>query len=187
MDKKILIFFSFLVIFMVTTISIVSQKKSSEAIKVSQVNQNEFLESTNKEDRIINSRKKYRGRNNTYQKIRHDNSFSQSYQEQQTTVNLRASDLDKPHVLSISASQKEIQLTAEVSLNGQLIKSLTGNHNMLDLSPYLSLGKQIVSISGNYTPSHSSVKIELSGQTTHISQETGGSGELRQQLIFNVD
>lgn len=186
MDKKIYIFFSFLVIFVVTTISIVFQKNSQIPIKVSQVSQNGFLESTNRPNQIINLRKRYQGGNNTYRKIRHDNSFSQSYQKQQTTVNVSSSDLDKPHVLSISASQQETQLTGEISLNGQLIKSFTGNHNVLDLSPYLTLGRQIVSISGNYTPSHASVKIELTGKTTHISQETGGSGELQQQLIFNV-
>ncbi len=152
-------------------------KNSRESIKVDRVSHNEFLESTNRLDRVINLREKYRGR------ARY---FSQSYQEQQTTINISSSALDKPHVLSISASQQETQLTAEISLNGQLIKSFTGNHNVLDLSPYLTLGRQIVSISGNYTPSHASVKIELMGKTTHISQETGGSGELQQQLIFNV-
>lgn len=186
MNQKSFIFLSFLVILLVTTIGIVSAQKNQSPIKVTQVSQNGFGASTNRAERIINLRKRHQERNNTYQKIRAKNSLSKSYQKQQTTVNLSSSDLDKPNLLSISASPRETQLTAEISLNGQLIKSFADNHNVLDLSPYLTLGKQIVSISGNYTPSDASVKIELKGQTTHISQETKGSGKLQQQLIFQV-
>ncbi|EAZ91661.1 hypothetical protein [Crocosphaera chwakensis] len=119
-------------------------------------------------------------------KISNNNSFAQSYQEQQTSVNLSLSDLDSPCILSISSSPSETQLTGEISLNGQLIKSFTGHNNEINLSPYLMSGQQIISISGHYTPSHSSVKIELTGNSTHISQETGGSGQIKQQLIFNI-
>ena len=88
--------------------------------------------------------------------------------------------------LSINASQPGTQLTAGVFLNGQLIKSLTNDDNVLDLSPYLTLGEQVVSISGNYSPADTSIEIAYKGKTTRISQKTTGTGKLQQQLIFHV-
>ena len=194
MEKKNIIFLSFLVILMITTLSMIFQKNSRGLIKVDRVSQNgsgtsqtkfgisshqnEFLEVANQLDRVNNSSTRER---------ENDRYFSQSYQEQETTINISSSDLDQPHILSISALQSKTYLATKIFLNGQLIKSFTGNHNVFNLSPYLTSGKQIVSILGDYTPNNSSVKIELTGQTTHIRQETGGSGEIRQKLIFNVN
>lgn len=183
MNQKSFIFLSFLVISFVTTIGIVSAQKNQSSIKLSQ---NELGASINREDRIINSKKIHQSHNNTYQKIRAKNSLSKSFQQQQTTVNISSSDLNQPNLLYISSSQQETQLTVEILLNGQLIESFTDNYNMLDLSPYLTPGKQTVLILGNYTPLGASIKVEFKGKTTHVSQEMKGSGELQQQLIFHV-
>ncbi|WP_241392730.1 hypothetical protein [Rippkaea orientalis] len=120
------------------------------------------------------------------QKMRNNYSFSQSYQEQSTSVNLSLSDLESPCILSISSSKSETQLTIEISLNDQLIKSFTGHDNRMDLSPYLTAGQQRILISGNYSPSNASIKIKLQGKNTYINQEIAGTGQLRQQLIFNI-
>ena len=186
MNKKYFFFFSCLAIFCVATVSMVFARNSQSLITASQVNSDRPFTSTNRAERVINSRKRHREGNDTEQRISSKKYSSKSYQKQQTAVDISSSDLNEANFLSISASQPETQLTATVSLNGQLIKSLTDDDNVLDLSPYLTLGKQIVSISGNYTPGDASVKIEFKGKTTHISQETKGSGKLQQQLIFHV-
>ena len=178
MHKKYFLFFLGLAIFCVATVSMVFARNSQSVITTSQVN-SDIAE-------IIDSRKRHREGNDIEQRISSRKYSSKSYQQQQTAVNISSSDLNEANFLSISASQPETQLTATVSLNGQLIKSLTNDDNVLDLSPYLTLGTQIVSISGGYTPDDASVKIEFKGKTTHISQETKGNGELQQQLIFHV-
>ena len=185
MNKKYFFFFFGLAIFYVATVNMVFARNSQSLITASQVNSDRPFSSTNKTE-IINSRKRHREGNDTEQRISSKKYSSKSYQKQQTAVNISSSDLNEANFISISASQPETQLTATVSLNGQLIKSLTDDDNVLDLSPYLTLGKQIVSISGSYAPGDAAVKIEFKGKTTHISQETEGSGKLQQQLIFYV-
>ena len=177
MNKKNLFFFSGLAIFCIATVSVVSARNSQSTITTNQVNSDRA--------EIIDSRERYREGNEIEQRIS-SRKYSSKSSQQQTAVNISSSDLNEANFLSISTSQPETQLTATVSLNGQLIKSLTDNDNTLDLSPYLTLGKQIVSISGNYTPDDASVKIEFKGKTTNISQKTEGSGELQQQFIFHV-
>ncbi|WP_052055352.1 hypothetical protein [Myxosarcina sp. GI1] len=186
MNKKYFLFFSCLAIFCVATGSIIFARNSQSSIAASQVNLDRSFSSTYRAERVINSRKRHREGSDTEQRISSKKYSSKSYQEQQTAVDISLLDLNEANLLSISASQPETQLTATVSLNGQHIKSLTNDDNVLDLSPYLTLGKQVVSISGNYTPANAFVKIEFQGQTTHISQETQGSGKLQQQLIFHV-
>jgi hypothetical protein len=185
MYKKNFFFFFGLAIFCVATVSILFASNSQSQITTSQINSDRPFTSTNRAE-IINFRKRHREGNGTEQRFSSKKYSFKSYQKQQTAVNLSTSDLNEANFLSISASQPETQLTATVSLNGQLIKSLTDDDNVLDLSPYLNLGKQIVSISGNYTPDRASVNIEFKGKTTHISQETTGTGQLQQQLIFYV-
>ena len=186
MNKKNLFFFSCVAIFCVATVSIVFAKNNSSPIATGQMNSDRSSATTNRAERILNSRKRHRDGNDSKQRISPEKYLSQSVQKQQTAVNINSSDLRDANVLTISVSQPQTQLTATVSLNGQDIKNLTNDDNTLDLSPYLTLGKQIVSISGNYTPDDAAIKIEFKGKTTQISQETQGSGQLEQQFIFNV-
>ena len=179
MNKKNLLFFSGLAIFCVATVNMVFARNSQSIITESQVNSDRA--------EVIDSRKRHRFGNDTEQRISSRKYLSKSDQKQQTAVNLSSSDLNEANFLSVSASKPETQLTATVSLNGQVVKSLTDDDNTLNLSPYLTLGKQTVSILGNYTPDNDSVKVEFKGRTTHISQETGGDGKLQQQFIFYVE
>lgn len=183
MNKNRLFLFSCLAILSVSTISMVFAKNSQSLIN-SRANLDKS-NSTNREE-IINSRRRHRAGDYTEQRNRFKKSSAKSSQNQQTAVNLSLSDLNEANLLSITASQPETQLTAGVSLNGQFIKSLTDDDNVLDLSPYLTLGKQVVSISGNYTPENASIEIAYRGKKTRISQKTTGTGELQQQFIFHV-
>jgi len=183
MNKNRFFFFSCLAILSVATVSMVFAKNSQSLIN----NRANLDKSTSaNRDEIINSRIRHRADDYTEQRNRFKKSSAKSSQNQQTAVNLSSSDLNEANLLSISASQPETQLTASVSFNGQLIKSLTDDDNVLDLSPYLTMGKQVVSISGNYAPDNASIEIAYRGKTTRISQKTTGTGKLQQQFIFHV-
>jgi len=185
MNKKNLSLVSCLAIFSVATVGMVFARNSQSQMTASQINSDRSFASANRAE-IVNSRKKHREGNNLELRNSSKRSSSKSYQKQQTAVDLNLSDLNEASFLSISASQPGTQLTAEVSLDGQFIKNLTDDDNLLDLSPYLTLGKQVVSISGNYIPDRASIKIEFKGKMTHISQETTGTGKLQQQFVFHV-
>ena len=185
MNQKYFLLSSCLAVFCVATINMVFAKNSQSLITANQVNSNKSFTSINRVERAINSRQRHREGNNNSRRISSEKYSSTSYQKQQTAVNLSSSDLRHTNFLSISTSPPETQLTATVSINGKRIKSFTDD-DVFDLSPYLTLGEQIVSISGSYTPGDASVKIEFKSKTTQVSQETRGSGELEQQLIFYV-
>lgn len=104
--------------------------------------------------------------------------------QQTTGVSINSDALKSPHILSIK-SKENVQLTAEVAVDGVVIKKWQGSQSF-NLSPYLSLGVNKVEISGNYKPASSSVSIEFLGANTQVSQETSGNGTLRQTLIVTV-
>ena len=183
MNKKRFFFFSCLAILCVATVSMVSARNGQSLVNT-RTNSDKPSTATNREE-IINLRRRHTG-DYTERRNHSNKSSAKSYQNQQTAIDLSSSDLNEANFLSISASQPETQLTASVSLNGQLIKSLTDDDNVLDLSPYLTLGKQIISISGNYTPDRASIEIAYKGKTKRISQKIAGTGKLQQQLIFHV-
>ncbi|WP_009545872.1 hypothetical protein [Crocosphaera subtropica] len=113
--------------------------------------------------------------------------ISQSYQEQQTQISLSQYELNRPYTLTIKTSNQGTQLQGEIRLNGRSIQSLNQHQTVINLSPYLQVGKQMIEISGNYTPINDSIIIELKSQNSQTSQTTSGTGQLQQRLIINVE
>ena len=111
--------------------------------------------------------------------------YRQSSQTQQTKIDLERSDLKQPHLLEISADPG-VSLTGRVTVNGILIQELRSNRVSINLSPYLQAGRQTVEITGRYQPARASVQIEFSGPNTTITQQTSGSGQLNQVLVFDL-
>ncbi len=106
---------------------------------------------------------------------------------QETTVSLDAVELKQPYLLKITISDINTELIAgEIKLDNRVIKSLNNSHIEINLSPLLSTGIHKVEISGKYRPANSTVKVELLGSQTQVSQETSGSGTINQILIINV-
>ncbi|MEA5510901.1 hypothetical protein VB715_14095 [Crocosphaera sp. UHCC 0190] len=186
MDKKFFIFFSVFGALLATIIIIISQKSQQHLINSRQISYNTFEINTDKQPEVIAVKNRYRVGSYSYQTQKNRNSFSQSYQQQQTQINLSQSELDSPYFLTISTGEKNTQLTAEIYLNGNLIQRFNHSQNIIDLSPYLTPGRQVILISGNYTPNNDSVMLELKGKNTQIRQETAGSGQLQQHLIIDV-
>lgn len=109
----------------------------------------------------------------------------QSSSTQQTTgVTINSDALKSPHILSIK-STNSAQLTAEVTVDGVVIKKLQGSQSF-NLSPYLSVGVNKIEISGSYKPASDSVTVEFSGANTQVTQQIGGNGTLKQTLIVTV-
>ncbi|MDJ0658702.1 MAG: hypothetical protein QNJ42_04350 [Crocosphaera sp.] len=104
---------------------------------------------------------------------------------QSSSINLNASELNQPLWLEIKALNGA-NLQGHVKLNGQVIKTLQGHHNQVNLSNYLGRGNHEITVKGNYYPSRGSVMIELKGNETQITQQTSGNGLLNQQLNMEV-
>lgn len=109
-----------------------------------------------------------------------------SQQTQETTINLSANELKQPQTLSIRSSQSLTQMTGEIKVNGKSIKKLSRNFTQINLAPSLKLGKNIVVLSGRYSPVNTSINVEFITPNNHVSQQVAGSGSIKQVLVIKV-
>ena len=77
-------------------------------------------------------------------------------------------------------------IQGQVKLNGQVIQTLQGTSNQVNLSNYLRRGNHQITVQGNYYPPQGSVLIEVKGNQTKITQQTSGNGLLNQQINMEV-
>lgn len=116
---------------------------------------------------------------------RQHSSSGDSFAYQKSSLTLSAANLSKPHILSINTSGA--QMTGEITVNGKVVKQISNDKNVnFDLSPYLSVGEQKVEISARYNPPSSSVKVELSGPGTNVTQQNSGNGALNYSMDVSV-
>ena len=104
---------------------------------------------------------------------------------QSSEINLIERELNQPLWLEITGLNGS-RVQGEVKLNGQVIKTLQGSSNQVELSNYLRRGNYQVTVEGNYYPSQGSVVINLKGNNIQVMQETSGNGLLEQQLNLEV-
>lgn len=76
-------------------------------------------------------------------------------------------------------------INAEIVIDGTVVETIRGNYTAINLSSYLNPGINEIEITGNYTPAHSSIYVELSGNRNTVRQETRGTGRLNQTLILD--
>lgn len=112
-------------------------------------------------------------------------SVQSSSQNSEIVISVDSANTRQPHILKINPP-RDIHLIGEITINDKVVKEFKNEGAILNLSRFLSLGRQTIKISGNYKPVASSIKIEFSGPGTQVSQQTGGSGKLNQTLIVNV-
>ncbi len=110
-----------------------------------------------------------------------------TFARQQTTINLSLADLRQACMLTIKATNPATRLTGQIKLDGRLIQTLSDRPSEINLSSYLKPGKHQIEILGSYTPAHASITVELRGTGTQVTQQTGGSGQLNQLLMINVN
>lgn len=104
---------------------------------------------------------------------------------QSTSIDLDAQDLNQPLWLSVRGLDGA-KIQGQIKLDGRVIRGLSGSGTQINLSDYLSRGYHEITVTGNYSPSHSSVMIELNGGGTQVNQQTSGTGSLNQQLSIGV-
>ena len=103
---------------------------------------------------------------------------------QQAAVNVDSQNLVLPYILNIKISGT--QLTGQVKVNGRIIKQFNSNDNQLNLSPFLSIGKNTIEILAPYSPSLTFMGLELLGPDIRVVQQTSGTGVLSHTLIVIV-
>ncbi|ACB50925.1 hypothetical protein cce_1575 [Crocosphaera subtropica ATCC 51142] len=108
-----------------------------------------------------------------------------SISRQSSSINLNGSELNQPLWLQIQGVNGT-NIQGQITVNGQVIKTLQGNNEQVDLSNYLSRGNYEITVQGNYYPSQGSVVVELKGNQTQVTQQTSGNGLLNQQLNMEV-
>jgi hypothetical protein len=93
--------------------------------------------------------------------------------------------LNQPYTLTVETTGRA--LNADVKVDGQTIKTLVNQSEVINLSPHLSAGQQhTVEISGTYSPASATAQILLTGPGTQISQQVSGRGVLLQTLQISV-
>jgi hypothetical protein len=109
-----------------------------------------------------------------------------SLQTQETAISLSAAELKKPLMLRVGSSQSLTRATGEIRINGRLLKKLSRTVTQIDLAPNLKLGKNIVTVSGQYSPANAAIDIEFISPNNHVSQEMAGSGIINQTLAIEI-
>jgi predicted lysophospholipase L1 biosynthesis ABC-type transport system permease subunit len=107
-----------------------------------------------------------------------------SYQKSSSSVSLRAVDVRQPHILKIDSSGT--QFVGKVTIDGKVAKKLDSKISEINLSPYLSVGEHTVEISGRYSPGSSSIKVELKGPGTNVTQQSSGNGVVNHSMTVTV-
>lgn len=103
--------------------------------------------------------------------------------KQETTINLNEDDLKENLLLKINTANN---FSGNIKLNGKNIKKLEGNSTEISLLKLLKKGKNIIEISAVDKSIESTLRVELIGTNTQISQESGGSGDIQHILVIYV-
>ena len=112
-----------------------------------------------------------------------------SQQLQQSHIHFDASDLQTSNnILRIVKVDRlgNGNFQGEVRLGGKKIRKINSNITEINLSSLLKPGKNILEISGIYTPINSSIKVDFLGANTRVTQESGGTGKVNHRLIFTI-
>jgi hypothetical protein len=107
-------------------------------------------------------------------------------QTQETAISLSSAELKKPLMLRVGSSQSLTRATGEIRINGRLLKKLSRTVTQIDLAPNLKLGKNLVTVSGQYSPANAAIDIEFISPNNHVSQRMAGSGTINQTLAIEI-
>lgn len=126
-----------------------------------------------------------RDMNRTTSFTNQNSGFGEAFSYQQSSLQVSAANLNRPHLLSINTSGA--QMTGEITVNGKVVKQLNNNSNVnIDLSRYLSVGEHTVAISARYAPSSSPISVELNGPGTSMTQQNSGNGVVNYTMKVSV-
>ena len=103
--------------------------------------------------------------------------------KQETTINLTEDDLQEDLLLKINTANN---FAGNIKINGKNIQKIEGNSTEISLLKLLKKGKNIIEINGVDKSIGSTLRVELIGANTQISQESGGSGDIQHILVIYV-
>ncbi|MGF1568411.1 MAG: hypothetical protein ACFCVD_10130 [Nodosilinea sp.] len=103
---------------------------------------------------------------------------------QETQLRINFANLNQSYRLTVQTSGAA--LTGDIKVNGRTIHRLGTSVSSLNLSPHLSMGENLVEISGTYTPAQAAVQISLVGPGTTVSHQMSGQGQLSSQIRLLV-
>lgn len=103
---------------------------------------------------------------------------------QRNSLSIDAASLRQPQILKINSSNANVR--GEIKINGKVVRRLNSKRSEINLSPYLSRGKQKVEVSARYSPATASVSVEMKSSNNDISQQSSGSGTLNYTLDLDV-
>ncbi len=103
--------------------------------------------------------------------------------KQETTINLNEDDLKENLLLKINTANN---FSGNIKLNGKNIKKIAGNSAEISLLKLLKKGKNILEINAVNKSIGATLRVELIGANTEISQESGGSGDIQHILVIYV-
>lgn len=156
--------------------------------------ENNLIALANQENYMVSNSQNFQNDsiNNSYEIVHNSQFFEEEFissnwkqqQIQETTISLNVADLNEPHILTINSSGSK--LNGEIKLNGKVIETISKKETEIDLSSQLKKGKNIIEISGNYTPNSSLISVEFITPVNELFQEVGGSGEIHQKIIIDV-
>lgn len=107
-----------------------------------------------------------------------------SEQVQSTTISLDRADLSQPHILRVHGSPNMQRVT--VTINGRLVKSIANGSIELNLAPMMTAGSYEVEISGTSPRSDDTISLTFAGKNSSITQQSSGTGTIKQMLVINV-
>ncbi|MBD2270611.1 hypothetical protein H6F62_18090 [Anabaena sp. FACHB-1391] len=103
--------------------------------------------------------------------------------KQETTINLNEDDLKENLLLKINTANN---FSGNIKLNGKNIKKIEGNNTEISLLKLLKKGKNIIEINAVDKSIGSTLRVELIGANTQISQESAGGGDIQHILVIYV-
>jgi hypothetical protein len=109
---------------------------------------------------------------------------SDNGQAQSTTISLDRADLRQPQMLRVQGSGKMERI--DVKINGKLVRSIANGSIELDLAPMMTVGSYQVEISGTSPRSDDTISLTFTGTNTNVTQQSSGSGIVKQLLVINV-
>jgi hypothetical protein len=105
-------------------------------------------------------------------------------QVQSTTISLDRADLRQPHILRVQGSPNMQRVT--VKINGRLVKSIVNGSIELNLAPLMTVGSYQIEISGTSPRSDDPISLTFTGKNSNITQQSSGTGIIKQILVINV-
>jgi len=106
--------------------------------------------------------------------------YASSVSKYRTTLDLNAEELNQSHELTITGTAG---LSGELRLDGKLLSTFDTNGTSIDLAPYLSRGRHIITLAG---PARGTIQMTFTGPGINLTHQASSSGWIDIELTLEV-